>query len=69
LNIAYNFTRNADATITVSNILGAVVATKTVSNTINGTTTFSTSNIPNGMYIYTVSAGGKQASGKINVAH
>lgn len=69
LNVAYNFTRNADATITVSNILGAVVASKTVSNTINGTTTFSTSNIPNGMYIYTVSAGGKQVSGKINVAH
>lgn len=54
------------ATVTLSNTLGQVVATQTVSN---GKATFNTANLPSGIYLYTINAAEGHNTGRVSVAH
>ncbi len=64
LNIT--LTDNTPATITLTNMLGQVVASQ---NVTIGHTTINTSALPAGMYVYTLSANGGRTTGRVVVAH
>jgi Secretion system C-terminal sorting domain len=66
LNIGYTLNNNSDVTVTLTNMLGQVVATQTG---VNGKAVFNTTSIADGMYIYTVQANGERATGRVSVAH
>ena len=66
VNIAFDLKNAANATVTLTNTLGQVVATQ-VSN--SGRASFSTSALPAGVYIYAISANGEVATGRFTVAH
>lgn len=59
----------APAVISITNTVGQVVATQNVGATANGVATFSTANLPSGVYFYSVNANGSRATGRIVVAH
>jgi hypothetical protein len=62
---------NATVTVTLMNAIGQVISTQAV-NAVGGAANkaiFQTAELPNGIYMYTVSADGKQATGKITIAH
>jgi hypothetical protein len=64
--IPVNLTQKADVTVTVMNILGGVVYTKTFDNTTSGVNQLEVNaNFKTGFYMYTVEAGGFKASGKM----
>lgn len=59
----------AAAVVSITNTVGQVVATQNVAATTSGSTTFSTANLPAGVYFYSVNADGGRATGRIVVAH
>ena len=64
LNISFN--AKTAVTVTLTNMVGQVVATSTVTN---GHTTINTSSLPAGMYVYTLSANGARTTGNVAIAH
>ncbi len=64
LNIT--LTDHTPATITLTNMLGQVVATQ---NVTNGHTTINIAALPASMYVYTLSANGGRTTGRVVVAH
>ena len=56
---------NNVATINVTNALGQVVAAYT--QTVNNKVTFSTANLNEGIYFYSVMIGGQEVKGKFNI--
>lgn len=72
LNIPFTVKEKSNVTISVSNLLGQVVATQNMSNVNAGqsnTAVFNTANLVNGVYIYTIEANGQRASSRFSVAH
>jgi len=69
LNIPFTLTNASDVTISLSNMLGQVVATKTMSNVASGTATFNTAALSSGLYTYSVNANGTRTSGRISITH
>ncbi len=67
--ISFNLINTSNVSVSLTNMLGQVVATETVNGTNNGKVTFNTSVLPNGIYIYTVSANGENKTGRVVVAH
>jgi len=64
VTVAWANMRTADVTIT--NIMGQQVATQ---KGVNGSATFSTDALPQGIYLYTVTDKGARATGRIIVSH
>ncbi len=64
LNIT--LTDNTPATITLTNMLGQVVAAQ---NVTGGHTSINIAALPAGMYVYTLSANGGRTTGRVIVAH
>ncbi len=64
LNIT--FSSAANATVTLTNMVGQVVATQT---NVNGAAKFNTAALANGMYIFTIQANGERTTGHVVVAH
>jgi len=64
LNVS--FTSRANADVTLTNMVGQVVATQNVNT---GMATFNTAALPAGIYIYTIVAGGERITGRVVVAH
>ena len=71
VSIPFTTLRSAVVSVTMSNMLGQVLRTQTVDATGGQATkaTFSTRDLPAGVYMYTVSAEGKQSTGRITVTH
>ncbi|GAA4467457.1 hypothetical protein GCM10023093_23430 [Nemorincola caseinilytica] len=69
LNIPFTLSNNANVTVTLSNMLGQVVATQNISNVASGKATFNTSALPAGLYTYAVIANGTRTTGRVAVAH
>lgn len=69
LNIPFTLDATADVTVTLSNLLGQVVATKSMHSVSKGTATFNTENLPAGLYNYAVIANGNRTTGRVVVAH
>ncbi len=59
----------ANTTITLTNMLGQVVAEANMGNVASGTANFNTANLATGVYTYTISANGQRTTGRISVAH
>ncbi len=69
VRVSYTFNQNTDATVILTNIIGQEVASQNLNNVINGTTTFNTTNLAGGVYMYTVKANGETTTGRVVIAH
>lgn len=58
-----------DATITVRNMVGQVLATQKLENVLYGDAKFDVSKFANGLYIYTIQTKDLQQSGRFSIAH
>lgn len=68
LNVTFDLATASDATVTLTNAVGQVVATQHASAK-HGAVTFNTAAIPAGVYIYTVTANGQRTNGQVVIAH
>ena len=59
----------ADVNVTMTNTVGQVVKSATISNTTKDEATFSVSDLSNGVYFYTVLANGERQTGRVVVNH
>ena len=66
LSITYYGGNNTPVTVTLTNMLGQVVATQTVTN---GKALFQTGTLANGVYVYALSGIGPRHTGRILIAH
>jgi len=69
LNILFNLQNAGNSTVTLSNAVGQIVASQNFNNAVNGKVTFNTTNLAEGMYIYTVNTNGGRTTGRVVVAH
>ena len=69
ITVSFNLAGASKVSVSLTNAMGQVVATKNVDNTSNGKVEFSTSTLPAGVYFYTVTANGQPTTGRITVAH
>ena len=69
LNISFSLTHPSDVSVTLSNILGQVVANQKLNNIANGNAVFNTSALPAGVYVYTLEANGERTMGRVAIAH
>ena len=69
LNIAFMTSQVSDVTITLTNMIGQVVAAQQIANTVNGNAVFNTASLPVGVYIYTVNANNERSIGQVVIAH
>lgn len=72
LNIPVVLKENANVNVTITNMLGQVVATQNLGNVVAGQevkATFATSNLSAGMYMYTINANGQHITNRFTVAH
>jgi len=69
LNVPFTLSAASNVTVTLSNMLGQVVATKDMGNVASGKAVFNTEVLPAGLYTYTVNANGQKSTGRVVVAH
>ena len=69
VTVAFNLTAPAKVSVTLSNMMGQVVATQNVASTNNGKVEFNTVALPAGVYFYTFNANGERTTGRVVVAH
>jgi hypothetical protein len=69
VNVSYTLVNSSAVTVTLTNMLGQVVATQKMANANTGTAVFNTTAIPDGLYIYTLEANGNRSTGRVSVAH
>jgi hypothetical protein len=69
LYVPFSLTTAGNVTITLTNMLGQVVATQNVANATNGRATFHTALLADGVYTYTISTGGQRTTGRVTIVH
>lgn len=71
LNVPFTATEKATVTVSLTNMLGQVVATQSIKANAGqeATATFNTSSLSSGVYMYTVEANGQRVSNRFSVAH
>ena len=69
LNISFSLISTGNVTVTLSNMLGQVVATQNMGNISYGKAVFNTAALPSGLYVYTVQNNGTRSTGRVVVAH
>ncbi len=72
LNVPFTLKVKAEAVVTISNMLGQVVATQNMGLVNAGQevkAVFNTANLTSGIYMYTVEANGQRKSERFSVAH
>ena len=69
VNVAFTLSSASDVTVSLTNMVGQVVATQKVAGVSTGNVQFSTSALPDGMYFYTLNANSTLSTGRIVVAH
>lgn len=69
VSINFSFDNASDVTVTLTNLLGQVVASQNLSNMTSGSAVFNTSALASGVYVYTMQANGESTTGRIVVAH
>jgi hypothetical protein len=67
--IPVTLTNSANVSVSLSNTLGQVLAIKDLGKVTSAKANFTTANLANGVYFYTVEAGGERSTGRIVVAH
>jgi len=66
LAIEYTAAQNASVTVSLTNMVGQVVATQ---KSTNGKVVFNTTALPSGLYVYSLESNGATATGRVAVAH
>jgi hypothetical protein len=66
LTVAYSGALSTDMSVSLVNMVGQVVSTQ---KTNNGKVVFNTTNLPDGIYIYTLEANNSRSTGRVVVAH
>lgn len=69
VKVAFAQANAANAVITLTNTVGQVVATQSVSAATSGSATFNTAALPAGVYFYSVMANGERSTGRVAIAH
>ena len=72
VKIPVTVANGASVEVTLMNTVGQIVATANLGKVAagqTGTATFNTANLPDGVYIYNVTANGHKKTGKVVVAH
>jgi hypothetical protein len=69
VRVPFTLKTAADVNVTLSNVMGQVVKSQNMGSTAKAEAVFSTSNLPNGVYIYTVEANGQRQTGRVVVSH
>ncbi|MCB0696415.1 MAG: T9SS type A sorting domain-containing protein [Chitinophagaceae bacterium] len=69
VHIPFQLTAAADVNVTLTNTVGQVVKSQKVANVSNGQVTFNTSDLTNGLYLYTIEVNGQRSTGRVTVAH
>ncbi len=70
--VSFIMNQNTNATVSITNAVGQVIATQEVSNVIakeNNIVRFSTANLATGVYFYTVEAQGQRTTNRFVVSH
>ena len=69
LNISYHLPAAAQVSVKLMNLMGQVAATAANGSAADGKVVFNTAALPAGVYIYQLSAGAEQTSGRVVIAH
>lgn len=72
ITVPFSVTANANVNVSVSNLLGQVLMTQSFNNVAAGQSkkaVFNTSELANGVYIYTVESEGSRVANRVTVAH
>lgn len=69
IHIPFVLKSNANVNVMLANTMGQVVATQNLGNKLSGEASFSTVNLSNGVYFYTVEANGERQTGRVVVSH
>lgn len=69
LSVPFTLSQSANVTVTLTNMVGQVVAAQNMGNVASGTAVINTAAIPNGVYFYTVIANNERNTGRVVVAH
>jgi hypothetical protein len=71
LNIPFTVKGNSTVAVSITNMVGQVIATQTIEANAGqtATATFNTSNLASGVYMYTLKADGQQVTNRFSVAH
>lgn len=67
VSVPFTVGNSANATVTLSNMLGQQVAVKQFRNVADGKAVFNTASLPTGVYTYTVMANGAKESGRVTI--
>ncbi|MBC7553505.1 MAG: T9SS type A sorting domain-containing protein [Taibaiella sp.] len=71
VTVPFTVAQDANATVTLSNVIGQVIKTTSVAATAGSAAkvNFSTSDLANGVYTVTVTANGQQSTARVTIAH
>ena len=69
VRVPFTLKATADVNVTLTNLMGQVVKSQNMGNTAKAEAVFSTSDLANGVYIFTVEANGQRTTGRFVVAH
>ena len=70
VTIAFLLNQKSTASVTLSNLVGQVISTQSMENVSGGNFVFGTTNLANGVYLYTFQANnGERTTGRIVVSH
>lgn len=69
VSIKFGLKQAANTNVSIMNTVGQVIATQNAGNVNTGSVTFSTANLANGLYFYTIEANGQRTTNRFVVAH
>lgn len=69
ITITFGLKEAANTNVSIMNTVGQVIATQNAGNVTTGQVVFSTANLANGVYFYTVEANGERTTNRFVVAH
>ena len=69
VTISFGLAEAKDVNVSIINAVGQTVKSKRLTNVSGGNAKFSTSDLANGVYMYTIDADGQRKTGRIVVAH
>jgi len=69
VNVPFTVSAATEVTVTLSNVLGQVVATQNMGKVSTGTAVFNTATFAPGVYTYSVNTNGQKTTGRVVLAH
>lgn len=69
LNVPFTLVTATNVSVTLTNVLGQVVATQEMGKVASGTAKFNTATLPSGVYTYSVLANGQRSTGRVAINH